>query len=227
MNAGRTTGPECGRLGHSNARPTENPRLFMARRTPHVAAPEAGALRLLLLWVMLLLWAGPACLAASRGLPARYGIVNYDHLNDHLYRGAAPGSEGIDSLKKLGVQWIIDLRQPQEIKNGEAKLAAAAGLTYTNFPLDGLHAPTSNQVYAVLALISNAPGPVFIHCEHGCDRTGTIVACYQIARDHKTPAEALAEAKKHGISPLEVGMKNFITHFQQPARKPPKTTKGS
>ena len=176
---------------------------------------------------MILLMASPCVRAAERGLPARYGIGNYDQVNDHLYRGAAPGAEGIQSLKKFGVQWIIDLRQPHEIKNGEARLAAAAGLAYTNFPLNGLHAPSSSQVYAVLALISNAPGPVFIHCEHGCDRTGTIVACYRIVHDHWTPADALAEAKKHGISALEVSMKSFITHFQQPAKKTPKTRKSS
>ena len=75
----------------------------------------------------------------------------------------------------------------------------------------------------VLALIDASPGPVFIHCQHGCDRTGTIVACYRMKHDQWTFEKAIAEANHYGLSMFERGMKRFIQDFgklvEQTAKK--------
>ncbi|QYM78746.1 hypothetical protein K0B96_15800 [Horticoccus luteus] len=54
---------------------------------------------------------------------------------------------------------------------------------------------------------------MFIHCQHGADRTGTIIACYRIRHDGWTADAALAEAKRYGMSEWEFGMKDFVRHF--------------
>jgi protein-tyrosine phosphatase len=106
----------------------------------------------------------------------------------------------------------------------EESTAQENGLLYTNLPLRGLGRPADEQVKAVLALIETLPGPVFIHCEHGCDRTGTIVACYRIKHDQWTSTAALDEAKKFGMSKLERGMRRYVLDFAKsfsPATPPP------
>jgi protein tyrosine phosphatase (PTP) superfamily phosphohydrolase (DUF442 family) len=123
---------------------------------------------------------GLAVLAAprvnARGLPVEEGILNYGKISDRLYRGAQPDIEGIQSLKRLGVKLIVNLRMPGEASKQEATLAQAAGIQYTNFPMNGFGRPGEDQMRQILALFESASGPTFVHCLHGCDRTGTVVA---------------------------------------------------
>jgi len=100
-----------------------------------------------------------------------------------------------------------DLWQPEVVE------AAAHGILYTNVPLQGLGQPTHEQVQTILSLIGSLPGPVFIHCQHGCDRTGTIVACYRIQHDKWQNEAAMKEAVKYGISVFERGMRKYIAAF--------------
>ncbi len=153
------------------------------------------------------------CFAADRGLPAKNGILNFGKVNEHLYRGAEPDTAAVSNLAKLGITLIIDLRDGREVRAGEASDAAANGLTYTNIPLKGLGRPTDKQIAQVLATIDAAPGPVFVHCEHGCDRTGTVVACYRISHDHWAMETAQTEADRYGMSELERGMRSFVASF--------------
>ncbi len=93
--------------------------------------------------------------------------------------------------------------------------ARANGITYTNVPMRGLGRPADQQVTKVLSIIESFPSPVFIHCEHGCDRTGTIIACYRIKHDHWTSKRALSEAIQHGMSRWEIGMKKYVVAFEE------------
>lgn len=159
--------------------------------------------------------------AGPRGVPAQEGILNFGKVNERLYRGAQPDTNGINNLKSLGVKSIISLREPGSSWRGEAAAAQTAGLVCTNFPLSGINAPKPEQVRQILATIDSLPGPVFIHCAHGCDRTGTIVACYRIQHDKWSTATAMAEAERYGMSRFERGMRVFVSEFGRLAVKPP------
>jgi len=144
------------------------------------------------------------CAAGERGLPAREGI---------LYRGAQPDAAGIENLKKLGIKSIINLRQTNDVLAAEVEAARTQGILYTNVPLHGLGRPTKGEIQHILTLMTALPSPVFVHCEHGCDRTGTVVACYRIQHDKWEVVPALAEAEAFGMSRLERGMKDFVRDF--------------
>jgi uncharacterized protein (TIGR01244 family) len=159
------------------------------------------------------------CAARDRGLPPREGIGNFGNINDNLYRGAQPDAAGIRNLARLGIKSIINLRMTNDVWKAEAAEALASGITYTNVPLKGVGRPTHSQVASLLALIESLPAPVFVHCEHGCDRTGTIIACYRIRRDRWSNEAALDEARKHGLSKLERGMIDYIRDFGRPPAK--------
>ena len=145
--------------------------------------------------------------------PKVAGITNFARVNDHLYRGAQPNADGIKSLARLGVKTIINLRMTNDVWSAEEAEARAAGITYTNVPMSGIGQPTDEQVLKVLSSIETAADPVFVHCQHGADRTGTIVACYRIRHDKWTSKQALQEAREHGMSPLEIGMKRYVADF--------------
>ena len=195
------------------------------RRTPHCKRPRQGLTKRL---ARVLRHVLPACLltlavlavpgASARGLPVEEGILNYGKISDRLYRGAQPDAEGIANLKRLGVKLIVNLRMPGEAWKDEASLAEAAGIQYTNFPMSGFARPNEDQIRQILALFESASDPVFVHCLHGCDRTGTVVACYRIQHDHWSPSLALREARKYGIAWVEFRMKGFVASFGRPAK---------
>jgi protein tyrosine phosphatase (PTP) superfamily phosphohydrolase (DUF442 family) len=151
--------------------------------------------------------------AGERGVPASGGIINFGKISDSLYRGAQPDAAGVKSLKRLGIKSIVNLCMTNDAWQAEATEAQASGLIYTNIPMKGFGRPTPEQVAQVLASIESLPSPVFVHCKHGCDRTGTIIACYRIKHDLWTGKAALAEAKRYGISVFERGMRNYILAF--------------
>lgn len=147
---------------------------------------------------------------ATKGFAATNLVVNFGKVNDFLYRGGQPDLRAMQQLKALGVKSVINLRMTNDVWELEPALAAAGSIAYTNIPLNPLAAPTGAQVTNVLAAISSMPKPVFIHCQHGCDRTGTIIALYRIQQDHWPSSKALREAEAYGISPFEVEMRQLI-----------------
>ena len=155
------------------------------------------------------------CAMGPRGFPATEGITNFDRVNNGLYRGAQPNGPGIEGLKRLGIKTIVNLRMTNEIWVEEASEARNHGITYTNVPMKGLGRPTDDQVIKVLSILDTFPSPVFIHCKHGCDRTGTIIACYRIQHDGWTSKQALREAAQYGMSGWELGMKNYVKDFER------------
>jgi protein tyrosine/serine phosphatase len=166
---------------------------------------------------MLLFAVGNTADARERGLPAREGIGNFGKVNDHLYRGAQPDATGLKNLARLGVKTIINLRMSSDAWKTEEAEARANGITYTNIPMKGFGRPKPEQAARALAIIETMPSPVFIHCLHGCDRTGTIIACYRIRHDHWSIEPALLEAKRYGLSSFSRGMRKYILEFGKPS----------
>src|ERR1700694_4976491 len=128
------------------------------------------------------------------GQEVRYAeLPNFHQVNSQLYRGAQPQPGGLEKLKALGVTTIVNLRGKGEQTQEEDDAARAIGLRYYNVPLPEFSKPRDADVQRVLDII-NVPEnqPVFVHCRHGEDRTGTIIACYRISHD----GWAASESKK-------------------------------
>jgi tyrosine-protein phosphatase SIW14 len=141
-------------------------------------------------------------------------LPNFHEVNEHLYRSAQPLSGGMRLLAAKGIKTIINLRGEDEGTRSEEQDARAAGLRYFNVPMEGLSRPTDAQVEKVLALINDSQNwPVLVHCNHGKDRTGTIIACYRISHDGWTSEKAKAEAKHYGMSWVQFGMKDYIKDY--------------
>jgi tyrosine-protein phosphatase SIW14 len=152
------------------------------------------------------------------------GVPNFHQINDRVYRGAQPTDAGFQSLAKLGVKTIIDLRESGSRSVAERSVVEAAGMRYVTIPFQGMSAPSPENVAKVLALFDDASaGPVFVHCRRGADRTGTVIACYRIAHDGWDNQKALQEAKTDGMSWTEIAMQHYVKGFH-PASAPAATT---
>jgi protein tyrosine/serine phosphatase len=117
-------------------------------------------------------------------------------------------------LAALQIKTVINLRGEDEDTLEEEMEARAAGLRYFSVPLPGFSRPRDEQVERVLALINDPQNwPVFVHCRHGEDRTGTIIAIYRITRDGWTYEQAKREAKRYGLSRFQFKMKDYIKDY--------------
>ncbi|MDN3504877.1 MAG: dual specificity protein phosphatase family protein [Rhabdochlamydiaceae bacterium] len=120
-------------------------------------------------------------------------LPNYDIVEDDtLHRGGQPNRHGLNELANRGIRTVINLRkdQPNEI-NGK--------LNKFNIPFNPFK-PRDKVVIDFLKVIYNKKHhPVFIHCFHGADRTGTLCAIYRIAVQKWDKEKAIAEMKKYGF----------------------------
>ncbi len=141
-------------------------------------------------------------------------LPNFHKVNTVLFRGGQPKPEGFQVLKQLGVKTIINLRDDDKRAREEGVLAQGEGFRYLNIPLGRWGRPDDKEVEQVLSLINNPENqPVFVHCAHGADRTGVVIAAYRISHDGWNSEQAKAEAKRYGLKPWQLGMKDYIRDY--------------
>jgi len=143
------------------------------------------------------------------------GIRNFDKVDANVYRGAQPAAEGFQYLAGIGVKMVIDLREAGTRANREKQIVMKAGMAYRNVPMTGRTPPTEAELRTILPLLESAPdGPVFVHCNRGADRTGSVIAAYHIEHDHWENTRALKDAKAHGMGSRQIPRQNFIKNFK-------------
>jgi tyrosine-protein phosphatase SIW14 len=125
------------------------------------------------------------------------GIKDFGTITEFMYRGAQPTTEGIDELKKLGIDTIVDLRgERRGLMKKERAHAEELGMRLVNIPGYGWASPKDEQVAEFFALVNEKPRrKIFVHCWLGGDRDGLFIAAYRIAFDGWTPEQALQEMR--------------------------------
>ena len=155
-----------------------------------------------------------ATLALAQVEPRYAELPNFHQVNPQLYRGGQPRDAGLRKLKDLGVKTIVNLRGEDAHTRAESEEAHSLGLRYYSISLPGFSRPKDDEVGSVLGIINDPENqPIFIHCHHGKDRTGTIVACYRISHDGWTAEQAKDEAQRYGLGWVEMGMNHYIDKY--------------
>jgi|ERR1041384_8368872 protein tyrosine phosphatase (PTP) superfamily phosphohydrolase (DUF442 family) len=155
------------------------------------------------------------CATTPVGSLASAGIRNFHDVDMALSRGAQPSEAGVQALARRHTAIIVDLRPESEDPrafNSEKAAANASSIEFKNFPLSNWLAPRAETVREVLRVLESATPAqsVFVHCQRGADRTGTIIAIYRIEHDCKTATEAIREAYEDGMGWWQFPMRHFI-----------------
>lgn len=136
-------------------------------------------------------------------------IHNFRHVAGGIYRGARPSPEGLMALKQNNFKTVLSFRWRKGPIGAERRIATELGLTYINIPLNYWSLPNQGEIDRFLMLMDDeSHHPIFVHCFHGADRTGLLIAIYRLVRCGWTFQQAYQEM-------LECGFHRFKTqHFK-------------
>jgi protein tyrosine/serine phosphatase len=144
------------------------------------------------------------------------GIPNFHIVHPFLIRGGRPTPEGLKNMKAAGVRTVIDLRIAPKTVAKERQAVQGLGMRFINLPMSS-EPPTQKQIETFLHTARDpASQPVYVNCEHGADRTGTMVGIYREQFDGWTFDRAYREMLRYGFTPayhkLTATVKRYAIH---------------
>jgi protein tyrosine/serine phosphatase len=173
-----------------------------------------------LIWLLAITLVAAVFAQAPKTSPARNpkwaqpiridGVPNLHKISDALYRGAQPTAEGIRQLKKMGIKTIVNLRAGHSDK----ELLGNADLAYEEIPFSVWYVKDKDVAKFAMIATDKRRQPVFIHCEHGADRTGTMCAVYRVVVEGWTKEDAIKEMTDGGYGFHSI-WKNLVAYVRE------------
>ena len=112
-----------------------------------------------------------------KGLPRNFGVVE----EGKLYRGSQPTADEIENLFRRGVKTIVKLNVAD--LEMERSATGELGMRLFEIPLNARTVGTSKECgdveRAYQAITDPMNWPVYVHCDHGRDRTGFLIGLYR------------------------------------------------
>ncbi len=145
---------------------------------------------------------------------ARIKIGNFGRIDDSYYRGAQPSGNDYADLAALGIKTVIDLTD--DGRSDERAFVERAGMKFYRIPLTTSNRPSDVAVAQFLKLVNDrANQPVFVHCQGGRHRTGTMTAVYRMTHYGWTADQAYTEMKKYHFEGFlgHPALKKFVYDF--------------
>ena len=134
------------------------------------------------------------------------GLPNFGQVDEGLWRSAQPSAEGFASAHALGVRTVLCLRSTRD----DARLAAQAGLELVRVPMRQWNVDEAELQAALEVACDPARRPVLVHCAHGRDRTGAVVAAYRRVVQGWSAEEAVREMRAYGAAPWWINLPRLV-----------------
>ncbi|PVZ85897.1 protein-tyrosine-phosphatase [Serratia sp. S1B] len=143
--------------------------------------------RLFLSIIMLAtLFFGSATASANTSLP-----LNFHQVSPEIFRSAQPDATQMQAIEQQGIKTVLNLRQ----WNDDDSEAKGTHLVLRRVPINAAVINDDNVVSA-LREVRFAQKPLLVHCWHGSDRTGLVVAMYRLVFERANKSEVLAELRQ-------------------------------
>lgn len=118
-------------------------------------------------------------------------LDNFYKVSDSVYRSEQPGAEEFEQISRFGIKSVLNLREDKS----DTGLLKSTRLNYYEIKTVTTRI-SDREVISALRVIEHAPKPILVHCKHGADRTGTVMAMYRIIYQNWPKSKALDELKK-------------------------------
>lgn len=141
-------------------------------------------------------------------------LGHFFKVDDGLMRGQQPTDKGLEQLKGMGVKSVVYLHFNKQQAAHEKAVVEGLGMKFTHIPMSWIMPPKQAQIEAWLKITTDeAQRPVFVHCQHGRDRTGAMVGIYRIKHDGWKYDKAYAEMKEKGFRTFFLGLSFGVKRF--------------
>ena len=131
-------------------------------------------------------------------------------VTEDIYRSGQPSREGFKNWVKMGIKSVMSLR---EYHSDEARTSGMSLKLY-RVPMSA-GSLTAPQLMHALYVMRKAPKPMLIHCWHGSDRTGALLAAYRIVVQGCCPRAAEEELRRPEYGFHEFWYSNIPKLFHQ------------
>jgi len=136
-------------------------------------------------------------------------VPNLFRVTPGIYRSAQPEAADMKALEQMGIRTVISLRN----FHGDVEKAKGTKLVLVSIPMNTWDIDDGAVIQALRAL-HDAQKPVLVHCQHGADRTGLIMAMYRMTEQGWSREKALDELQNggYGFHPM---WRNIIEYLRK------------
>ena len=128
-----------------------------------------------------------------------------------IFRGGQPNDQGLIELAQMKMKTILDLRDEKDLIPIESAKVRKLGLNFISVPLSAWQAPKDSDIALILSALNKVElRPIFIHCQHGQDRTGLVVGLFRFFDQNVAASQAYAEMKSKGFHSILHALTNYF-----------------
>jgi protein tyrosine phosphatase (PTP) superfamily phosphohydrolase (DUF442 family) len=128
------------------------------------------------------------------------GVPNFYRVTSQLYRGAQPTAAGFRNLEAdIGIRTVVNLHDEAP----DETLAPTSHLQFVHVPMNSFRvfSHKGDKLFKALHAIRLGLklGPVMVHCKHGKDRTGGVMAAWRMVEQGWSAERAIREMNEGGF----------------------------
>lgn len=132
-------------------------------------------------------------------------LQNFYRVNDNIYRSQQPDAMGMSELEKKGFKTVINLRHYKK----DDTVARNTDLILKHLPINTFTL-SKKELAKGIEMLRTAEKPILVHCLHGSDRTGALIAAYRIVELGWSKEEAILELKFGGYGYHQIFFPNIL-----------------